>query len=154
MIYYIDGHNLIPKVTGLNLEQLDDENALLDRLQEYSRISRRRIEVFFDKAPDGRNAVRSIGNLKVHYVTHRTTADEAIINQVNANRKNASEITVVTSDRHVQTQCRYCRAKVLTSEQFAQDMQNAFLSGPLSSAAESAVSPAELDEWLRLFGES
>ena len=50
MPYLIDGHNLIPKIPGLSLEMLDDEDRLIELLQEFARVRRQRIEVFFDQA--------------------------------------------------------------------------------------------------------
>ena len=35
MSYLIDGHNLIPKIPGLTLRQMDDENELIEILQRF-----------------------------------------------------------------------------------------------------------------------
>jgi len=47
----IDGHNLIPKVSGIQLSDPEDENKLLEMLNEYCRLSRTQAEVFFDGSP-------------------------------------------------------------------------------------------------------
>ena len=44
----VDGHNLIPKIKGLSLKMLDDESELIQILQEYARLTRKKIEVYFD----------------------------------------------------------------------------------------------------------
>ena len=49
MAYMIDGHNLIPKL-GLRLDSLDDEEQLLALLQEFCRLRRAQVEVYFDGA--------------------------------------------------------------------------------------------------------
>ena len=50
MPYLIDGHNLIPKL-GLRLDSVDDEMELVAILQEFARLERSQIEVYFDGAP-------------------------------------------------------------------------------------------------------
>ncbi len=161
MEYYIDGHNLIPKLQGIRLSDDQDEQALLERLQEYSRISRRRLTVFFDKAPDNQTRNSSYGTLRVVYVTHNTKADEEIIARVNkAGKTRASEITVVSSDQHVQWQCRQAGAQTMVSEKFASEMNRSFsgTSNPVKHSKqplriEAKLSTQEVDELLKIFNE-
>lgn len=159
MEYYIDGHNLIPKVNGIRLSDENDEMELLERLQEFSRLSRRKCTVFFDKAPERRTRDEHYGTLHVIYVTYQTRADEEIISRVNkAGKTRAREITVVSSDQHVQWQCRQAGAAILPSEKFAQEMERIFSGEGRSGSGkkrelqlEAKLSPREVDEWLKLF---
>ena len=161
MEYYIDGHNLIPKMDGIRLSDDQDEQALLERLQEYARLSRRKLTVFFDKAPENRTRNESYGTLRVVYVTHQTKADEEIIARVNkAGKKGAAEITVVSSDQHVQWQCRQAGAGIIGSEQFAAEMNKTFSRGEQTvkrsgqpPRIEAKLSAREVDEWLKIFSE-
>ncbi len=59
MPYLIDGHNLIPKL-GLRLDSPDDEMELAAILQEFARLNRREVEVYFDGAPAGPTLIRII----------------------------------------------------------------------------------------------
>lgn len=159
MEYYIDGHNLIPKLHGISLSEDGDEQKLLDRLQEYARLSRRKCTVFFDKAPDNQTRDVHFGTIHVIHVSHHYKADEEIIDRVNKAGPRVREITVVSSDHHVQWQCRQAGAAVLTSEQFASDMERTFSSGTYSHGAHSKTHPRmedklssqEVEEWLRIF---
>ncbi len=158
MEYFIDGHNLIPKMNGIRLSDENDEQELLERLQEYSRLSRRKCTVFFDKAPENKTKDSHFGTLKVVYVTHLTKADEEIIARVNkAGKKRAAEITVVSSDQHVQWQCRQAGAATMGSDKFAEDMERIFSSGGSSRKGsrlprlEAKLSPGEVEEWLAIF---
>lgn len=161
MEYYIDGHNLIPKISGIRLSDDNDEEELLERLQEYTRLSRRNCTVFFDKAPENQSRDSSYGTLHVVYVTHHIKADEEIIARVNKlGRNRAREITVVSSDQHVQWQCRQVGAGVITSEHFASDMERVFSSGGKANKGaskqthiEPKLSRKEVEEWLEIFGE-
>ena len=53
MPYLIDGHNLIPRIPGLSLKDLDDETALIQILQRFAARQGSRVDVFFDRAPPG-----------------------------------------------------------------------------------------------------
>jgi len=43
MPYLIDGHNLIPKIPGLRLDQLDDEQSLFALLDDYFKQIRKKL---------------------------------------------------------------------------------------------------------------
>ena len=77
MPYLIDGHNLIPKL-GLHLDSVDDEMELITILQEFCRLERKQVEVFFDGAPTPHAGTRKLGAVTAHFVRLGTTADNAI----------------------------------------------------------------------------
>jgi predicted RNA-binding protein with PIN domain len=159
MRYLIDGHNLIPKIPGLSLKALDDERQLIELLQEFCRQHARRrrdvcLEVFFDQAPPGQAGTRRYGMVTAHFVRQGRTADQAILESLKRRGKQARNYTVVSSDHQVQSGAREMRAGVLSSEQFA-----ALLSAADERRDEkeeyrpqSAPSPQEVNEWLKLFG--
>jgi predicted RNA-binding protein with PIN domain len=74
----IDGHNLIPKVDGLSLAALDDETRLIELLQEFCRIRRKQVEVYFDNAPPGQPQRGVFGPVTAFFVREGRTADDAI----------------------------------------------------------------------------
>ena len=67
MPYIIDGHNLIPRIPDLSLQDIDDEMQLVEMLQDFCRISRKKVEVYFDNAPPGqlrcKNSVKLLHSL-------------------------------------------------------------------------------------------
>ena len=75
----IDGHNLIPKIRGLSLSDENDEEKLIQILQDYCRIKRKTVEVYFDGAPMDHAGTRNFGNVKAHFIRKGTTADDMII---------------------------------------------------------------------------
>ncbi len=156
----IDGHNLIPKVPGLSLRDLDDEQILIDLLQRYIRQGRgakggaksgvsKRIEVFFDRAPVGKAGVRSYGSLVAHFVQQGKTADEAICQFLSGLGKSARNVSVVSSDRQVQANARALHANVLSSEDFARQL--AALPAQPDQPAQVNAPLAPLDEWYEIF---
>lgn len=155
MPYLVDGHNLIPKVAGLSLADFDDEQRLIEMLQEFCRIQRKEIEVFFDNAPPGGMTVRNLGRVTARFIRQGITADQAIVRRLNALKRAARNWTVVSSDHAVQREARNHGARILTSEEF-----NAMLRRTLDESArdpgsqtDADLPPEELDEWLGLFGE-
>ncbi|GAP41436.1 NYN domain-containing protein [Flexilinea flocculi] len=154
MITVIDGHNLIPKIPGLSLLQIDDENQLIDILREFSRLSRRKLEVYFDGAPIGYSGDRMDGMVRVVFVSEKTTADEEIINRIRRIGKRVKEFIVVSSDHHVQNQVRSLGAKTITSDQFVKELfsvLNANTNNSDEIKRERQLSDDEIQEWIHLF---
>lgn len=153
MPFLIDGHNLIPKL-GLRLDSFDDEMALVARLNEFCRLSRKTsLEVYFDGAPAPQAGSRQIGLVKAHFVRAGLTADDAIRRRLRALGRAAKNWSVVSSDRQIQAEARAARAEVIPSEQFASQVISTLRAGPPSGDKNSAVSETELAEWLALFSE-
>jgi uncharacterized protein len=122
-MYIIDGHNLIPKIPGLSLADMDDEMSLVEMLQTYARArGKRDIEVYFDGAPAGQAGVRVFGMIRAHFVASGMTADEAIRRCLVGLGRQARNATVVSSDRQVQANARSAQAKVVRSENFALEL--------------------------------
>lgn len=147
----IDGHNLIPKVPGIQLSDPDDENKLIQMVSEYCRLSRTRADLFFDRAPAGASPRSRFGLVSVHHVRVGTTADDAIIRHLRGEGPNARNILVVSSDNRVKTEARALRAEVMNSEQFAQTMLN-MLNSPVIPDSKRELPPTaeEVEEMLDL----
>jgi predicted RNA-binding protein with PIN domain len=148
----VDGHNLIPKIKGLSLKMLDDESELIQILQEYARLTRKKIEVYFDGAPLEHAGSRKIGTIHAHFINIQSSADAAIINRVRKMGRKALQVKVVSSDLRIQQQIRACQAQVIPSEEFAKDIQKTFTARPSGTKPDATkMSPAEVDKWLELF---
>jgi predicted RNA-binding protein with PIN domain len=151
MPYLIDGHNLIPKIPGLSLAEVDDEQQLIALLQEFCRQQKKDAEVFFDKAPVGQARSQNYGRVKAHFVFQGTTADNAIRSRLRRLR-DAANWVVVSSDREVQAAAKQARAQVISSNDFAMQIQNKrHLADNEDNNPHNAND--DINEWLRLFGE-
>ncbi len=155
MKWLIDGHNLIPKM-GLSLRAETDEASLSERLNEYARLTGRTIEVYFDRGRNGAAHEETVGTIRVHFVSGRTSADAALIYRVSKMKKSDS-ITVVTSDRSVQVQVRGFGARVVSSEAFAAEVEEAFRNPPKrrprpqAQRDEPRLSESEIAFWADIF---
>ncbi|MBK9925897.1 MAG: NYN domain-containing protein [Anaerolineales bacterium] len=149
MPYLIDGHNLIPKL-GLRLDSPDDEMELVAILQEFCRIERKQVEVYFDGAPTPHAGTRKLGTVTAHFIPLGTTADDAIRRQLKKMGKRAKNLTVVSSDRQVGADAHAVQAEVISSETFAMLLRQARNSAPKPSE-DRKLSKQEVEDWLKLF---
>lgn len=152
MPYLIDGHNLIPKL-GLRLDSPDDEMELVVFLQEFARLKRQQVEVYFDGAPIGHAGTRSLGTVRAHFVRLGQTADNAIRARLGNMGKSAKNWIVVSSDREVQSAARVNQAQYISSEEFVKILREARNSVPKSNTADKKISAQEVEDWLKLFND-
>jgi len=155
MPYLIDGHNLIPKIRGLSLENLDDEQQLIQMLQEFCRLQNKNVEVFFDKASPGGTKAHTYGKVIARFVREGSSADQAIHRKLVQLGRAARNWTVVSSDHAVQVEARAAQAHVMPSEAFADLLLLTIDERKNDSGGgfDKEMSKNELDEWLDLFGE-
>src|SRR5512135_628624 len=133
MPYLIDGHNLIPK-SGIRLDSVDDEMELVNALQEFARLERRDVEVYFDGAPPGSAGSRRFGRVNAHFVRLGSTADSAIRTHLKRLGGAARNWIVVSSDHEVQGAARAAHARSLPSEKFASLLRRVMASGARGEA--------------------
>lgn len=150
MPYIIDGHNLIPKL-GLRLDEPDDEMELVRLLQDFARIRRQQVDVYFDGAPAGQAGMRKFGSIKAHFVRQDQTADSAIRRRLEEMGKAAKNWIVVSSDHEVQSAARVHQAQSLRSEEFVKQIRTALTTTTQSGTSESKLSEKEVEEWINLF---
>jgi predicted RNA-binding protein with PIN domain len=147
----IDGHNLIPKISGMALTDLDDELRLIELLQTYARLRRKQLTVFFDHAPPGFAGPRSFGMVRAVFVRAGSSADEAIKQHLRKLDKAArQQAKVVTSDAQVRAEARALGATVITSEAFASELAN--LPGPAAQARTAPQPAINAEEWYGILG--
>ena len=154
MPYIIDGHNLIPKVPGLSLQQMDDEQHLVEMLQEFCRRQHKQVEVYFDNAAPGGVRARNLGLVTMRFVRQGSTADSAIRRRLVSLGRVARNWTVVSSDQAVQAEARAAQAQVISSDTFARLLTRALDESwaDQGDATDTALNPEEVDDWLQLFG--
>jgi hypothetical protein len=149
---FIDGHNLIPKIKGLSLSMLDDEMELIQILSEYARLSRKKLEVYFDNAPIDKAGTRNIGRVTAHFVRQGSSADDAIIQRVSKMGRKAKNAKIITSDQRVQRQVQAHQAQTIPSEVFAKEIEKTLSTSPGGGKPDpDRMSDGEVDQWLNLF---
>jgi hypothetical protein len=148
MPYIIDGHNLIPKA-GISLADADDEHELIRLLQEFARLKRTKIDVYFDGAPPGRVGSRKHGSITAHFVRQTSSADDAIRKRLHTLGKDAPNWIVVTDDHAVQNSVRANKIPLLSTRDFLGELHT--LRRRAVIRGEKQLSENEIGEWLKLF---
>ena len=148
MPYLIDGHNLIPFMHGISLDQLDDELRLIDVLEAYFKKIRKKAVIFFDKGQPGSEPV-----IRRSFVTARFTrapliADQAIRNHLRQLGGSARNYTVVSSDNEVADFTLKNGAKSVSSREFAFQVNESWQNRQPGNSAQDD----DLDFWLKTFG--
>lgn len=151
MMILIDGHNLIPHVPGISLTDPDDEGELVRVLQQYCRLRRKTVEVYFDRAPIGQAGTRQMGQVRATFVRSGITADEAIMARLQALGKRARNAQVVSSDRQVQQAARAAHASVVPSDDFARELARMMTEEPELDPRNRLLSEDELTDWEAMF---
>ena len=150
MSYLIDGHNLIPRMPGLSLRQVNDEE---DLIQVYCGMKQKNAVVYFDGAPAGYSGKRKYGRVTAIFVRQGRTADEAIRDHLRRLGNAARNWQVVTSDRQVAAEAVSVRAMVISSDEFAAQVVEGITHPPANhQREEQKLSWQEVQEWMDIFG--
>jgi predicted RNA-binding protein with PIN domain len=154
MPYLIDGHNLIPKIPGLHLHDIDDEIALIRMLQDFCRRRGVKATVYFDNAPPGSTRTKKYGRVTAYFVRQGRTADAAIRAHLQKLGRAARNWTVVTSDREVAASSKEAGAKVITAERFSSMLlpEEQALDSKPETKTDLPLTPEAIKEWMQLFG--
>jgi predicted RNA-binding protein with PIN domain len=153
MTYLIDGHNLIPHVSGLSLDHPDDEEELLSLLEAFSQLKKCQIEVYFDRGRIGNDRDIRRNRVSAHFVLPPMAADGAISARLLGIGRAARNYIVVTSDRAIQSRACQSGAGVLSSPEFAALLERV-QSTRKSETGDPTTKPGEIDEWLELFSKN
>lgn len=151
MPYLIDGHNLIAAMPGIELDELGDERALLERLEAFARRETRMIDIYFDAGRIGGRNDFHLGRIHVHFVVAPRTADDAILSQLRSIGSEAPNWVIVSSDREICDQAERLGARTRSSADFSRELLD---QGGRGQTAEKPVQPLsedEIEEWQALF---
>lgn len=154
MPYLIDGHNLIGKIPDIQLTDPNDEAKLVQRLVGFCARTGKKCTVVFDHGLPGGSSKMSTGGVKVIFASVHSNADRVMIDRIHKVR-NPREWIVVSSDNQVINRAKQRRMPTLSAAQFADILarpQRVVKPGREESP-DLRLSPDEVDEWLRIFGE-
>ncbi len=165
MTILVDGHNLIGQMAGLRLDDPDDEEKLMTRLRAYRARTGQPIVVYFDAGMAYQSpARRSNGGISIRWAGTGRRADDLIARDV-SRHPNPRELTVVTSDRALQTKVRLGGAQVVDAAAFAAELNRPAGAKRRSKAHRRSVSgrrgadddsrhltEAEVRTWLAIMG--
>jgi uncharacterized protein len=160
MVFLIDGFNLIykfPDLEGMmyrgNLNEA--RSGLLEKLRDFQKIKKARIRVVFDGKKLPSSGVRSekVGTIDIYYSLDYSA--DFLIKEFIKKDPNPRMSTVVTSDKDIQFFVNRFRAKIMTSEKFAEFLNSAveeFYSQDMPEKEDHPeVSSEEVSFWEKMF---
>jgi predicted RNA-binding protein with PIN domain len=109
--------------------------------------------VYFDRRAAGGSPGSSTRHLVVRFVSRPRTADDAIRDHLQRLRGEARNWVVVSNDQAVRRAAGQAGARSMTAGDFAREVRAAASSSP-GEKPEAALTPDEVAEFERLFGES
>ncbi len=160
MIFLIDGFNLIYKFPELEERMYRSDlngarSGLLEKLKEFQKIKKARIRVVFDgkKLPSSGVKSEKIGTIDVYYSLDYSA--DFLIKEFIKKDPNPKMSTVVTSDKDIQVYVNRFKAKIMTSEKFAEFVTKTFEEFYNEEIPEKEdnprISEEELTFWEKLF---
>lgn len=156
MHWLIDGHNLIGQMPNLHLSDPNDEVKLLEYLRRYRARTGHQLTVVFDAGPSYQPAAKKKqGGITIQFAPHGQTADHLIKERVRR-VKNPQAMIVVTSDRAVQQAAQQMGVRIVTAQEFSQQLLNLSASAAPTDEdvqANRQLSKDEVEEWLSIFGQ-
>ena len=127
MVYLIDGFNLIykfPDLEGLMYQgRLSDaRRGLLEKLRDYMKITGDKVRIVFDGKKEKLLEIISerVGTIDIYYALEYSA--DFLIKQFIKKDLNPRMTTVVTSDKDIIRYVERFRARVKTSEEFAEQL--------------------------------
>jgi uncharacterized protein len=153
MPYLIDGHNLIGQLPDISLDDPNDEALLVQKLSGFAARTGKRCVVVFDTGLPGGKSRMSTRSVEVVFASTPANADKFIMDRIRKTRDPANWI-LVSSDNMVLEAAQRKGMKTLRSTEFAAQMrpQPKPKKDGEKPAMDVYVSPAEVEEWLKLFG--
>jgi uncharacterized protein len=160
MAYLVDGFNLIykfPDLESLMYEHMlyEARLGLLRKLKEYMKITNAKVIVVFDGKKEKALEIKNerFGLIDVYYSLEYSA--DFLIKQFVKKDPNPRMITVVTSDKDIVGYVTRYRAKVQSSEEFAEHMNKTLQKWIEERTPEKEENPVLSDEelgfWERLF---
>lgn len=160
----IDGHNLIGQLPDIDLSDPNDEALLVQKLTGYAARTNKRVTVVFDGGLPGGKSAMSSRAVEVIFASSPGIADKLLLDRIKKIRDPGNWI-VVSSDRVVLDAARRRGMRATTSADFAHTITvapppPAITNGKPNRTQASddddkpamrPLSPAELDEWEKLF---
>ena len=119
--YLIDGNNLMGKIRSIKKIQHENKQKAREKLvfliEDYFNLRKEKVYLHFDGFE---NTTLRLSKGKIIY-SEKYAADKNIKEQIEA-AKNRKNLVIVSSDHEIQNFARVCSCKILSSEEFAKDL--------------------------------
>ncbi len=154
MPYLIDGHNLIASLPDIDLADPNDEAKLVLKLRGFAARKKTQCTVIFDHGLPGGPSNLSTRSVKVIFAAAEYSNADSLIKRRISKTPDASNWTLVSSDREILNYARPHRMRHMSAADFARELQRDERPQKGNDAVDTpTLSEEEIDEWLDIFGE-
>ena len=152
--YILDGYNIIHAIPSLKKTLVHDAESarelLIHAAGSFAISKKIRCTIVFDGfAPE--NVAKNSVHAPVHVVYSSPLSADAKIKQMIERSAKRSLLVIITSDREILNFARACSCQTHTSKHFSN-----LLSGgneTVTEKSDAQLSPSQVNEWLKIFGE-
>jgi predicted RNA-binding protein with PIN domain len=154
MAYLIDGNNLLGRVAPHELRERGGREGLVARLLAFQRVTRVRIHLVFDGAPEEQPMDVAVNpKFTIHFPGAGHSADDVIRDMI-ARQTDRRRFYVVSSDRAIRELAKAKGIETVTSDAFARELKAAIREGRKRRELEKRVEAPtglEIDLWDEVF---
>ncbi|MBC8184137.1 NYN domain-containing protein [candidate division KSB1 bacterium] len=156
--YIIDGYNLIHKIpkfkNAMELSLEHSRNRLISFLKAYQSSKNINITLVFDGDNVGYTGATDLSTkrLKIIY-SHSPEKADPLIKRLIVKVKNKKSLTLISADNDLINFCKSQGAHVLSPEMFFYQASKHPKQEQMDQKYNQAISPGELDEWMKIFEE-
>lgn len=152
--YIIDGYNVIHAIPSLKRTMVQDAQSarelLIHSVSQLTLQKKMRSTLVFDG-----ESPRMTGNQSVHAPVHviysfPLSADAKIKSMIE-HSKYRSQLVIISSDREIMEFAKVCSCQTHTSKYFANLLSGS--SDDITEKSDNPLTPSQIDEWLKIFGE-
>ena len=153
MPYLIDGHNLIASLPDIDLADPNDEAKLVLKLRGFAARKKTKCTVIFDHGLPGGASQLSTRSVKVIFAAAEHSNADSLIKRRIRLTPDASNWTLVSSDREILNYARPHRMRQMSAAEFARELRRDEGRQKSNDTMDSpSQTEAEIDEWLDIFG--
>jgi predicted RNA-binding protein with PIN domain len=152
--YIIDGYNVIHAVPSLKKTLLHDAHTsrelLIHSVAQLTHTKKFRCTIVFD-GMDVDAQPKQSPHAPVHVVFSSPLSADARIKQMIEHSKSRTQLVIITSDREILNFAKVCSCQTHTSKHFANLLAGS--DDTVTEKSDAPLSPSQIDEWLKIFGE-
>jgi uncharacterized protein len=153
----IDGHNLIGQLSGMRLDDPDDEEQLLIRLRAYRACVGGEMIVYFDPGQTYQVPARRFeAGITIRVAALGQEADQLIVHEIQRHVR-PQDLTVISSDHAIQEVARGRGCRVVEAAAFATELaqparRKCRRGRPRTRSGDAPrLTTQEVQEWLQMF---
>ncbi len=152
--YIIDGYNLVHSIPALKKTLAHNgetaRELLIHSISQLTHRKKFRCTIVFDGVTPN-NSPKQSAYAPVHVIFSSPINADSKIKQMIEHSKNRSLLVIISSDREILNFAKVCSCQTYTSNYFANLLSET--NDTITEKSDAPLTKAQIDEWLKIFGE-